>query len=48
MEITPAMNAQEIVEYLEDRGFLLADGTNGRNDNQDEIQSSEVAEKVEV
>ncbi|MCJ7537139.1 MAG: bifunctional sulfate adenylyltransferase/adenylylsulfate kinase [Anaerolineales bacterium] len=48
VEISPGMNAWKIIEYLEDRGFLLPDGTNERNDNQDEIQSSEVADKVEV
>ena len=48
VEISPGMNAWKIIEYLEDRGFLLPDGTNERNENQDEIQSSEVADKVEV
>jgi len=48
VEISSAMNARSIIDYLEEGGYLLPDGSNGRNDNQEDVASSEVAEQVEV
>ena len=48
VEITPEMNAKEIIAYLEEGGYLLPDGSNGSNAVQAEATISETGEEVKV
>ena len=44
VEFTSDANAGSIIEYLEEGGYLLPDGTNGSNSNQSETPASETVE----
>jgi sulfate adenylyltransferase len=44
VEFTSDANARNIIEYLEEGGYLLPDGTNGSNSNQSETPASEIVE----
>ena len=44
VEFTSDANARSIIEYLEEGGYLLPDGTNGSNSNQSETPASETVE----
>jgi len=44
VEFTSDANAGSIIEFLEEGGYLLPDGTNGSNSNQSETPASETVE----
>jgi sulfate adenylyltransferase len=48
IDVSPKQNAQEIVEYLELRGYLLPDGVNGNSDNNQPEEKDEIPEAIEV
>jgi sulfate adenylyltransferase len=48
VDVSPDGNARRIVEYLEARGFILPDGTNGNSIPQDEDLQPEIVESTEA
>lgn len=48
IDVSPKQNAQEIVEYLELRGYLLPDGVNGNSDDNQPEEKDEIPEAIEV
>jgi sulfate adenylyltransferase len=47
VDITPELNAQEIVDFLEQRGYLVPDGANGNSGANQKEEDEEIAEAIE-
>jgi sulfate adenylyltransferase len=48
VDITPEQNAQEIVEFLELRGYLVPDGANGNSGIIQMEEDEEIVEAIEA
>jgi sulfate adenylyltransferase len=47
VDISPEENAQNIIEYLEEHGFLIPDGSNGNSSPKIDEEQSEMVESIE-
>lgn len=48
VDITPKQNALEIIDFLEQHGYLTPDGVNGNSGNGQEEKEDEIAEAIEA